>query len=64
MGHLDLRNTKVTDAALEQCKGYPDLTRLFVQKTPTSPVKVEEVAAALPRCRIEHDGGVIEPKKE
>jgi serine/threonine protein kinase len=63
LSYLDVHNTKVTDAGLEPFKECPDLTWLFVQGTKVTPEKLAELAQALPRCHIRHDGGVIEPKK-
>jgi eukaryotic-like serine/threonine-protein kinase len=60
--HLDLRSAAVTDEGLELCKAYPNLTRLYLQGTKVTAGKVAEVAKALPACRIEWDGGTIEPK--
>ena len=54
----------VTDAALPHFKGCKELGLLNVVRCPKVTVKaLEAFHQALPRCRIEHDGGVIEPKK-
>jgi hypothetical protein len=34
-----------------------------VQKTKVTAKGLEEFHAAVPGCKIEHDGGTIEPKK-
>ncbi|MBN9121966.1 MAG: protein kinase [Planctomycetes bacterium] len=59
--HLDVRSTQVTDAGLELCKTFPNLTKLFVQDLYVTPAKIAEIEAAFPNCRIEYDGGTVEP---
>ncbi|MBX3399036.1 MAG: protein kinase [Gemmataceae bacterium] len=60
---LGLNKTKISEeglAAFQECKG---LTYLGLQKTTIGLKAIQEFRAAVPGCRIEHDGGVIEPKK-
>jgi serine/threonine protein kinase len=59
---LRLDGTKMTDAGLEHLKGLKSLVFLSVRQTKVTAKGVADLAAALPGCRIEHDGGVIEPK--
>ena len=54
-------NTEVTDAGLAQLKDCKGLTALDVRKTQVTAKGLEAFHAALPGCRIEHAGGVIEP---
>jgi hypothetical protein len=54
----------VTDAGLEQLAGFRKLASLFVKKTNVTKAGVKKLAAALPRCKIEWDGGVIGPKAD
>jgi tRNA A-37 threonylcarbamoyl transferase component Bud32 len=61
--YLDVHQTQITDVGLAPFKECPNLTRLFVRGTKVTPGTVAEFAKALPNCRIEWDGGVIEPKK-
>ena len=58
---FDLNETQVSDAGLEQLAHYPALGRLFVQKTKVTEAGVKKLSAALPLCKIDWDGGVIEP---
>jgi eukaryotic-like serine/threonine-protein kinase len=60
---LLLSNTGVTDASLGPLAGFARLTTLDVSKTKLTPEGVKKLAAALPACKILHDGGTIEPKK-
>jgi len=38
------------------------LKNLTLQKTKVTAAEIDELKKALPRCRIEWDGGVVEPK--
>jgi Leucine-rich repeat (LRR) protein len=60
---LGLDYTKVTDAGLEHLKELKSLTGLYLKGTKVTPKGLDELHAAIPGCKIEHDGGVIEPKK-
>ncbi|MCE9562537.1 MAG: protein kinase [Planctomycetes bacterium] len=59
--YLDLSETQVDDTAVEIISGMRVLTSLYVPKTRISPEGVKKLAAALPRCKILHDGGEIKP---
>ena len=59
---FDLSNTQVTDGGLEQLANSPNLTHLHVRQTKVTEGGVKKLSAALPGCKIEWDGGVIEPK--
>ena len=59
---LNLYGTRVTDAALAQMAGYPQLVFVLVKNTQVTERSVRTLAAALPKCRIEYDGGVIGPR--
>ncbi len=43
--------------------GFAALTYLDVRNTKLTAEGVKKLAAALPRCKIEHDGDSVEPKK-
>ena len=58
---LELNNTKVTDAGLKRLASFRRLTSVFVKNTNVTEAGVKKLAAALPRCKIEWDGGVIGP---
>jgi hypothetical protein len=58
-----LSNTAVTDAGLAPFRGCKGLKALKVIGTKVTAKGLDEFHAALPGCRIEHDGGTIEPKK-
>ncbi|MBM3979522.1 MAG: hypothetical protein FJ304_04415 [Planctomycetes bacterium] len=57
---LYLSNTQVSDAGLAHFKDCKNLTYLDVRKTKVTAKALEEFHAAVPGCKIEHDGGVIE----
>lgn len=59
---LDLRGTPVTDHGLESLVELSALQHLFIKDTKVTEAGVKKFAAALPKCRIEWDGGVIEPR--
>jgi hypothetical protein len=61
---LGLEKTEVTDAGLERLAGFRKLASLFVKRTKVTEAGVKKLAAALPRCRIEWDGAVVEPKAD
>jgi len=60
---LHLHSTPVTDVGLDHLMGCKNLKVLQLQKTKVTAEGVKKFAAALPQCKIEWDGGVIEPKK-
>ena len=53
----------MTDAGLAQFKDCKGLTELDVRKTQVTAKGLEAFHAAVPGCKIEHDGGAIEPQK-
>jgi hypothetical protein len=59
---LFLNGTRVTNAGLAHFKDCKQLTSVSLKQTNVSPTKVEEWKRALPGCRIEWDGGIIEPR--
>lgn len=60
---LRLSTTQVSDPGLAALAGCPKLTELSIKNTKATEAGVKKLAAALPLCKIEWDGGVIEPKK-
>jgi len=52
----------VSDAGLEPFAGSPKLGFADLKGTKVTEAGVKKLAAALPGCKIEWDGGVIEPK--
>ncbi len=60
--HLYLEGTKVTDAGLAAFKELKGLTYLDVRKTGVTAKGATDFHAVVPGCKVEHDGGVIEPK--
>ncbi len=59
---LVLRYTAVTDAGLKELAGFKALQTLNLKNTKVTAAGIDELKKALPKCRIEWDGGVIEPK--
>jgi predicted Ser/Thr protein kinase len=64
LADLNLSGTGVTDASLGTLAGFAGLTKLYVGGTRLSPMGMKKIAAALPRCRVESDAGVVRPKKK
>lgn len=60
---LILYGTGLTDAGLAAFQRCKELTVLKVQKTKVTAKGVAEFHAAVPGCRIEYDGGTVEPKR-
>jgi hypothetical protein len=60
---LSLTGTRVSDVGLADFKGCEKLRILTLQRTKVTAKGVADLAKALPQCRIEWDGGVIESKK-
>ena len=58
---LGLQNTTVTDSALTLIKDFKNLVKLDLTKTNVTAAGIEKLRTELPQCRIEWDGGVIEP---
>jgi hypothetical protein len=61
--HLEIVNTKVTDKGLAHLKGLKSLTCLKAGGPVVTAAGLADFHAALPGCKIQHDAGVIEPKK-
>ncbi len=59
---LALIGVQVDDAGLAPFKDCTNLTTLDVQKTKVTAAGIDELKKTLPQCKIEWDGGVIEPK--
>jgi eukaryotic-like serine/threonine-protein kinase len=59
---LHISGTKITDIGLQHLAGLKALNELTIVKTGVSEAGVKKFAAALPKCKIESDFGVIEPK--
>ncbi len=60
---LNLQSTQVTDAGLVHIKELKTLGLINVSNTKVTNEGLDAFHAALPGCKIVHDGGVIEPKK-
>jgi len=52
----------VSDDGLAHLAGLDKLTRLTLTMTKVTATGVEGLAKALPKCKIEWNGGVIGPK--
>jgi serine/threonine protein kinase len=63
LSYLYLASAMVTDAGPGHIKKCKNLTFLSVKSTKVTVRGLADFAAAVPTCRIEHDGGIIEPKK-
>jgi hypothetical protein len=59
---LRLDSTQVGNAGLAHFENCTKLTYLTLKQTKVTAAKIEELKKALPKCKIEWDGGVIEPK--
>ena len=59
---LILNDTQVSDASLERLAGYPKLGLLQLRATKVTEAGVKKFAVAAPQCKIEWDGGTIEPR--
>src|SRR5262249_5663373 len=53
--------TQVSDAGLDHLEGCKNLTELLVPQTKVTAKGIDKLKKALPRCKIEWDGGVLEP---
>ena len=58
---LVLSGTAVTDDGLEHVMKLSRLTAVNLPQTKVTEAGVKKLAAALPKCKIEWDGGMIEP---
>jgi hypothetical protein len=57
------RNVRITDAGLVHLAKCKSLTFVSLAGTKVTKAGVEKLSLALPKCRIEYPGGVIEPKE-
>ncbi len=62
LSELILDGTGVTDAGVAQLAALKKLRSLRLRKTQVTMTGVEKLAKVLPGCKIEWDGGVLEPK--
>jgi hypothetical protein len=60
---LNLLGAEVTDAGLTHLKDCKNLTLLNLRGTEVTARGLADFHAAVPGCKVEHDGGAIEPKK-
>ncbi len=61
---LGLSGTQVSDAGLAHLKECKNLAMLKIDKTKVTAAGIDELKKALPKCKIEWDGGVIEPREK
>ena len=59
---LYLDETQVSDVDLTQFKDCKNLTLIQLRKTKVTQAGIDDFKKSLPECKIEWDGGVIEPK--
>jgi len=62
LASLNLSDTALTDAGLEHLTVLKKLQVLNLHGTKVTAAGVKKLSAALPQCKIEWDGGVIEPQ--
>ena len=62
LGQLTLGFPSLTDGGIKHLRVAASLRKRFVAKSQVTAEGVKDLAATLPKCRIEWDGGVIEPK--
>ena len=60
---LSLAGSGLTNAGIKHLANLTNLESLDLRRTKASAAGVAELQKALPQCKIEWDGGVIEPKK-
>ncbi len=63
MRQLWIFNTAVTDTGLNHLKRMKQMVRLVANGTRVTETGVQQLAADLPQCQIEWDGGIIERKQ-
>ena len=61
---LGLGGTRVTSNSIQTIRGFSKLQFLDVTKTKINLTEIENLGAALPNCKIVHDGGVINPRPD
>ena len=62
LSELWLDNTALTDAGLSQLEAFGNLVFLDVKHTAVTPKGLAGFHAVCPKCRVDHDGGTIEPR--
>jgi serine/threonine protein kinase/Leucine-rich repeat (LRR) protein len=60
---LQLSGCPITDDDLKELKNFKSLGTVIVRNTAVTLKGIEELHQALPTCTINHDGGLIKPKK-
>lgn len=60
--NLALKSSQVTDADLVHLRECKSLKGITLQNTKVTAAGIEELKKIFPKCKIEWDGGVIEPK--
>jgi len=58
---LILSDTEISDAGLTHIVGLTKLNELILKKTAVTAAGIEQLKKSLPQCKIEWDGGVIQP---
>ena len=53
-----------SDAGIKHLAGPTNLAAINLQKTKVTAAGIDELKKALPQCKIEWDGGAIEPGKK
>jgi hypothetical protein len=61
--YLYLHGTHVTDSGLTHLKGLTQLIGLDLRNTKVTAKGLADFHAAVPRCKVEHDGGIIDAKE-
>jgi Leucine-rich repeat (LRR) protein len=64
LNYLNLRGTSLSDEGLPLLYRMTGMGTLVLHNTRVTETGVKQLAAALPRCRIEWDGGVVGPKPD
>jgi len=59
---LFLEGSQIGDAGLAHLQGHANLKRVHLLKTKVTANGIEALKKALPKCKIEWEGGVIDPK--
>jgi hypothetical protein len=62
MNSLLVDRTRVGDVTMERLLKVKDLRSLHATGSRVTPKMIERIKTQFPACRIEWDGGVIEPK--
>lgn len=59
--NLGVAGTRITDAGLHHLKHLANMRLLNLKETAVTAEGVRKLAVALPKCKIEWDGGIVEP---